>query len=562
MNKAKKRIMSLVLVFILITSINVIVNAEGIGASLVALGLKDIGVTLGVSGGATLATFLPWLNNGYSVSGAFTGIADGYIKISGDTTYIDGVAHQKVWIDPSFAQSLHTQLFDFNTQYNIVSNTSGIIANGIGYYGGIGVYNINNVIRTQSWNINALGTFSVGNIGLSVRKSSGDYYLVDVVYPDGITERQVNGSQKLPLEQFIFKDSQNRWYRRSTAISGSPLIYDFLLNSSYYIENAFEYDYVSQNIDATPLTENEGFKLYIPENTVIQAGIQAGTYTNDAGSGLATILQILQMLDEAYKDELVKQAEFAEDVEPVPPPTYDTISDTSYEVLHNELVQIKNAQAQENANTDLIGQSVENIEDTVDLIGQSASSIDYTLTDIEGRLANMHTDTIDILEDISDVIGTQTDTLEGAIDILGQTASSIDSTLTDIEGQLVTDHTETIESIEDATQAIEAVESAVEAQTTSITSSIAEVLEQVITHPLDLFGSMLDGITEIFSVTFQNIKRHLGIWHYVVEWLASIGAIFSFYFGVMNGTSYYMVLPIYAAIAGAICLALYKRFGR
>ena len=54
----------------------------------------------------------------------------------------------------------------------------------------------------------------------------------------------------------------------------------------------------------------------------------------------------------------------------------------------------------------------------------------------------------------------------------------------------------------------------------------------------------------------------MGLWHYVVEWLASVNAPFVWIFGVMSGASANMVLPIYATLAGSICIAIYKALGR
>lgn len=92
-----------------------------------------------------------------------------------------------------------------------------------------------------------------------------------------------------------------------------------------------------------------------------------------------------------------------------------------------------------------------------------------------------------------------------------------------------------------------------------IASDIADKIETGIT---DLFKDFIDGLRSIFAPILLRIKSALSIWHYVVEWLQSIGGVFTWIFGVASQTSYYIVLPIYASIAAAITIAIYKRFGR
>lgn len=92
-----------------------------------------------------------------------------------------------------------------------------------------------------------------------------------------------------------------------------------------------------------------------------------------------------------------------------------------------------------------------------------------------------------------------------------------------------------------------------------IASDIADKIETGIT---DLFKDFIDGLRNVFAPILLRIKSALSIWHYVIEWLQSVGSVFTWIFGIASQTSYYIVLPIYASIAAAITIAIYKRFGR
>lgn len=97
-------------------------------------------------------------------------------------------------------------------------------------------------------------------------------------------------------------------------------------------------------------------------------------------------------------------------------------------------------------------------------------------------------------------------------------------------------------------------------------SDIADALADIVDSIKEGDFEFIDGFWKNFQAPFlpffDTIKQHLGIWHYVVEWLGSISSAFTFFFGVMSDTGYNFVLPIYAAFAGTVVLAVYRRFGK
>lgn len=71
--------------------------------------------------------------------------------------------------------------------------------------------------------------------------------------------------------------------------------------------------------------------------------------------------------------------------------------------------------------------------------------------------------------------------------------------------------------------------------------------------------------TEVYipflPVELPNFNFNLsGIWHYVREWIASLGAWFSTVMTVWASLPYAMVVPVYASLVVVIVLGVYKRF--
>lgn len=59
---------------------------------------------------------------------------------------------------------------------------------------------------------------------------------------------------------------------------------------------------------------------------------------------------------------------------------------------------------------------------------------------------------------------------------------------------------------------------------------------------------------------FNDLKSHLGIWHYVVEWMNCIGQVMSYMLTTFSAVAPCITIPIYASIAGIVVLGVYRRF--
>lgn len=118
-------------------------------------------------------------------------------------------------------------------------------------------------------------------------------------------------------------------------------------------------------------------------------------------------------------------------------------------------------------------------------------------------------------------------------------------------------------------ETIKAIQTAIQSATETLIQTLTEIktkLQDILDHirqgHIDLFINVLDVIKSFFAPVFGLLRAALGLWHYVVEWVQATAPVFSTFIGFMSGTSYNLVLPIYAALAGPICIAIYKRFGR
>lgn len=86
---------------------------------------------------------------------------------------------------------------------------------------------------------------------------------------------------------------------------------------------------------------------------------------------------------------------------------------------------------------------------------------------------------------------------------------------------------------------------------------IDEICNNIDTAPYHDLDTGLDHLPSVFLPFIVDLRSALGIWHYVTEWLSQISTTFAFVSGCLVGTS--IMTPIYAAIAGFMCIKVYRR---
>lgn len=131
----------------------------------------------------------------------------------------------------------------------------------------------------------------------------------------------------------------------------------------------------------------------------------------------------------------------------------------------------------------------------------------------------------------------------------------------------------TIDSIRHLTESLQTMLDSIFDAIQSVIQHIAEIpetirdladkiLEDIELGPAKLFDKALDILKSLFLPLLLPIRAMMGLWHYVVEWIGSITSPFTWIFAIMSGTSGNLVLPIYALLAGGICISIYKALGR
>lgn len=454
------------------------------------------------------------------------------IRVYPDVVTIDGVVYSDIWLGPDAANSLRLKGLDFATAYNIANNQSSAIsyASGIGYINSDPIYHINGVDRSVSYVMTDPGSYDIGGLGTVTVDSDSRYRTVayynvndsitnlwsSLSYPDGfpiscynvIRERSPIGSGNY---EYRFHVDTNNGLSKNVPSSSFTII-----PSTEQIDmTPFSFDYTSGVIDA-PLDPEDGLLMRIPSS-----------YTDP--------------------DPLVTEH------------NYD-IHD-----LINIYPQVATPQGHE-------------VEINPELNPDFQTDID--LGNGVGDLIRTILTLLDILDNVDIEFAPEPDTPEpvpepGVIDplpdpdpapdepISGTTIADTDWTKLD---EILRWIQSTIDSIRHITESLQTMLDSLFDQLQNIIESLEalpeQLLEDIETGPSKVFRKALDVLKSLFLPLLLPIKTMMGLWHYVVEWIASINAPFLWIFDVLSGTSAYLVLPIYAVLAGSICIAIYKALGR
>lgn len=200
-------------------------------------------------------------------------------------------------------------------------------------------------------------------------------------------------------------------------------------------------------------------------------------------------------------------------------------------------------------------EEIDNQTQVIDTLGQSV-----------GQWIEEQTDVIDTYgQSIVEGIENQTD----VIDTAGQSVVTAVENQTDVIDTVGQDVVEAVEAVDTNIQAGNGILSGIRSLIGSavdtlenIGEMVGELVEDIVLGTETLISGILNQIPGLFNVILSPIKTASSIWHYVVEWVQSITGPFQFIWSMANGTSYYIVLPVYASLAAAVVLAFYKRFGK
>lgn len=444
------------------------------------------------------------------------------IVVRPDKVTIDGVDYSEIWLGPEATDKLRLAGFDFTTAYNIVNNQSTPVsyADGVGYIEGLPAFDIpysaQQPYQTQHMVIEGPGSYDVGDTSVVVTQSGTRYPYSATSSLNGQKTGNPTASS-YPRTFFYAANSSNMQSDHATLYSvsndGSPSGTSIVADT---VLSPFSYDYVSGVIDA-PIDPEDGILLRVPSEYDDGTG---ASYNYD----IHDLINIYPQVDDTNGHDLI--------FDPTLNPDFQTDIDMG------------------NALGDIISAVI--LAKLLDLLGDDSDVIYAPMPDKDDPDPEPG-----IIDPLPDPDPAPDDPVPGTT-IANTDWTKLDEILRWIQS--------TIDSIRHLTEALQTMLDSIFDAIQSVIQSIREladkILEDIELGPAKLFDKALDILKTLFLPLLLPIRAMMNLWHYVVEWVQSVSSPFTWIFGIMIGTSYNMVLPIYALLAGGICISIYKALGR
>lgn len=415
-----------------------------------------------------------------------------FIKINKDVVTIDGVEYTDIWLSHDAAEKFRVNAFDFQSAFNIASESNGTFASGVGFLRGFPLYNVNGTIRTQTFRCPDL-SFNNGLIAGSVRYIGSSPYM-DVLWWDN-----VNTGKGYYINPTSYRDAYVMLYQGSWRVNlggasnARTIAWD---------NNPFDFDYVSSIIPVDPLPSDYGLNIRVPSS---YSDPSSGDVIYDFG------------------DIVIEYPDFSGgqtiELDPTLNPNFQI--DTDF--------------------LDDLGDLLNTILNIWDLLNDAPDGTSVEFKPYEEPSP----------EPSPEPEPTPPPSPVPSTPVSDQPAEWLDQILRWIQ--------ETVNAVKTATQTVtQTLEQVLEL----IETLPQEILQDIETAPIKVYQSALEVIKVVFAPIIALLRSVIGLWHYVVEWVTATSPVFARFFGFMSSTNYNMVLPIYAALAGPIVIAVYKRFGR
>lgn len=500
-----KIIASVILIIALLLSFSV--SSFAIGEEFILGGLIDgflqaAGISASVSG-LSASAFNGWMTANTNIDPVtFYGLP---LKVFLQTSPITGA--QKLFVTgASVIQALTNGADYFVSAEELVSNSQKSIVLSYGNYNGAPFTQTGNVRKADLfWTGSAPGQPLSGVVSLygfliTFTPIDTRYFDVSVVAPSGEVLNLTQRDSHYNLWIGVYSNYGVPSLRYSSTYQG---------NTGSVSLDPDLLDLGSSSVSVTTGTINtvptdDSLSITVPAGTF--SGISDGEYTDTDIQ--AQILEILNSL--ASTNNLVDSMWDTYPDIPVPPtpipvdvPLGDIPVDDWMDLYGSDVLQ-----------------GLEDVESVIDTYGQSAIEAIENQTDVIDTFGQ---EAIEALDNQTDVI-----------DTFGQSVvNSLDNPLTGVRAKLDT----LVDTL------------------TDVGSNVLDAIKQ------ETLGD-INKLESLFGPLITRLRNAFSIWHYVVEWLGSIGSVFSWAIGAASGTSYFIVLPIYACIAGGIVLGVYRRFGR
>ena len=451
------------------------------------------------------------------------------IKVVENTAIIDGVEYSDVWLGPDAADALRLQGLDFATAYNIANNQDSptSYAEGLGYVSGVPVYTVDGHRQSAFYSLyindftNPSGTLN------GFWEQSSSFYIGDFVGrigynsdTTGTVSFRVNNDGTMPTSGsyetynfqrqnpgYFYVNSANRLYVAPTADYGTGV----WVKSGSFVSDPFSFDYTSGIIDA-PIDPDDGLLVRVP------------TSYSDPQTG--TVIYDIHDFTVNYPD-ISQPGGHEIELDPALNPDFETDLD--------------------------LGNGIGDLLVTIfgiDLLRRLINFAPEPTTPEPGPQPG-------VIDPLPDPDPAPDDPLPGTT--IGETDWVVlDEILRWIQS--------TIDSIRHITESLQTMLDSLFDQIQTLIQTLQELPQQILddieTGPSKVFRKAIDILKTIFLPLLLPIRAMMNLWHYVVDWVGSVASPFTWIFGVMSNTSYNLVLPIYASLAGAICIAIYKALGR
>lgn len=397
------------------------------------------------------------------------------------------------------------------TDLGIISDSSGSAYSFTGsVFHGLPLSPVGSSLFSPGISTQYVDTTSVG----SVYHFSFDEYAIDIT----IT-RSRYGTYDFYKNSTLISSQPNTFLPASNSVSlifkctsSDPRVYFGLrfANSSYLETQAQTGESASvesQTIDYT----SETVDTTILNNLPSTAGFEAVFPYNDE-SDLDSLVK--DLADRILSGDTTSVQFQIVDDPPAPEPYDQTISDTSYSTLNETFNEFK----------EFFGDIYDGITGFQESFGDWVDDVASGWTEVFG---DIYSDLHGFKESFGDWVD---DVASGWTEIFGDIYSTLSGTIADT--------------------------------LSTISSGIQSIVQSIENADFGFVDAFWKNFLAPFNSLFNTIKSHLSIWHYVVEWLASISSVFTFYLGVFSGAGNTFLLPIYACFAGTVVIAVYRRFGK
>ena len=361
------------------------------------------------------------------------------------------------------------------------------------------------VIGTSPSSFTAPGTISFGSCYLSFRQNGGaqSFIATSTIGNAPPTTNHVISHTNYPFCLYYSATSDSIGWKDGNYNS----FFGGKSSSESGINTVSQVSYdVSRNSDSQVINpDNRSNVVVIPASYVSNITYQSGETIVAENDVIAT----LDAIASAGANSDISSSTYD-----TPTPTGDTISETAYSVLNDTFDEFK----------EFFGDIYDGITDFHESFGDWVDDVASGWTEVFG---DIYSDLHGFKESFGDWVD---DVASGWTEVFGDIYSTLSGTIAD--------------------------------SLSTISSAVQSLVQSIENADFEFIDAFWKNFLAPFNSLFNTIKSHLSIWHYVVEWLASISSVFTFYLGVFSGAGSGFLLPIYACFAGTVVIAVYKRFGK